>query len=79
MREGRAGTFGDALLTMAARRVRLLTVVVLAAAVTLIAAHDASWTSIAVAGIAALAVATGSLSILLWRRVFRTAGDRRGT
>jgi hypothetical protein len=79
MREGRAGTFGDALLTMAARRVRLLTVVVLTAAITLIAAHDASWTSIAVAGVAVLAIATGSLSILFWRRVFRAPGGRRGT
>jgi hypothetical protein len=77
MREGRAGSFGDALLTMAARRVRLLTVVVLTAAIILIATHDASWTSIAVAGVAVLAIATGSLSILFWLRVFRTTGGRR--
>jgi hypothetical protein len=77
MPEGGAGTFGHALLTMAARRVRLLTVVVLTAGIILIAANDASWTGIAVTGIAALAIAAGSLSILLALRGFRIMRRRR--
>jgi Na+-transporting NADH:ubiquinone oxidoreductase subunit NqrB len=77
MPEGRAGAVGGALLTMAARRVRLLTIVVLVGAITLIAAHDASWTSIAIVGIAALAVATGCLGIAFWLRARGTAGGRR--
>jgi Na+-transporting NADH:ubiquinone oxidoreductase subunit NqrB len=77
MPEGGAGALRDALLAMAARRVRLLTVVVLVGAIILIAAQDASWTTIAVAGIALLAVATGWLSVALWLRVFRTSGGRR--
>jgi hypothetical protein len=79
MPEGRAGTFGDKLLSVAARRVRLLTIVVLVAAVTLIAAHDASWTSIAVAGIAGLAIAAGWLGVAVGRRMLRTTAGRRGT
>ena len=79
MPEGRAGAWRDALLAMAVRRVRLLTVLILVGAIGLIAAQDASWTGIAFVGIVALAVAIGLLSVALWLRVFRTSGGRRET
>jgi hypothetical protein len=79
MPESRTGTLSDALLGMAVRRVRLLTVIALIAAVTLIALHDASWTSVATAGIAALALAAGWVGIWsglwLWRRTTRRRGS----
>jgi hypothetical protein len=79
MPEGRAGAWHDALLATAVRRVRLLTVLVLVGAVGLIAAHDASWSSIATAAIALLAIAIGGLSVAFWLRVLRTSGGRRET
>ena len=79
MPEGRGGTVWDALFALAARRVRLLTVIVLFAGVTLIAAQDASWTSVALVGIAVLAIAIGALGLLTGLRALRTTGRARGS
>jgi hypothetical protein len=79
MPEGRAGLFGAALLSVAARRVRLLTIVVLVAAVSLIAGHDAAWTGIGVFGIAIMAIAIGWLSVVAWSAVqARSEGAKGG-
>jgi hypothetical protein len=78
MPEGRAGLFGAALLGVAARRVRLLTIVVLVAAVCLIAGHDAAWTGIGVVGIAVLAVAIGWLGLAAWSAIPARSDGARG-
>jgi hypothetical protein len=79
MPEGRAGTVWDALFALAARRVRLLTVIVLFAGVSLIAAQDASWTSVALVGIAVLMIAVGGLGLRIGLRAFRTTRGARGS
>jgi hypothetical protein len=79
MPEGGAGGLGDALLGMAARRVRLLTIIVIVGAITLIAGQDLSWNGIAVVGIALLAIALAATGAALWLRMRRPAGRRRGT
>jgi F0F1-type ATP synthase assembly protein I len=78
MPEGRAGGIADALFGMAARRVRLLTIIAIVGATALIAGQDASWTTIAVVGGVLLAIATAWLGALLWLRMRRPAGGRRG-
>jgi hypothetical protein len=79
MPEGRVAALREALLAMAVRRVRLLTIVVLVGAVGLIAAHDAPWTSIAFAAVAVLTVAIGALGVWFSIRVLGRSEGRRET
>jgi hypothetical protein len=79
MPESGAGGVGDALLGMAARRVRLLTIIVIVGAITLIAGQDLSWSAIAVVGVALLAIAAAAIAAAFWLRMRRPAGRRRGT
>ncbi len=68
----------DRALGFAARRIRLLTVLLLVGGVGLIAAHDASWTSIAVATLLILILAFGWISLWFWIWVLRNTGKPRG-
>ena len=79
MPEGDAGGLSDALLGMAARRVRLLTILVIVGAIALIAGQDLSWRAIAVVGVALLAIAAAAIAVAFWLRMRRPAGQRRGT
>jgi hypothetical protein len=79
MPEGGAGGLGAGLLGMAARRVRLLTIIVIVGAITLIVGQDLSWSAIAVVGVAVLAIALAAIGAVLWLRMRRLAGRRRGT
>lgn len=66
-------TFG-----FAARRIRLLTVFLLVGGIGLIAAHDASWTSIAVTTLLIVILAFGWISLWFWTTVLRNSGKPRG-
>ena len=77
MPEGRVAAFCGALLDTAVRRVRLVTILMLVGVTSLIVLHDASWTSVVVAGITVLAVAGGWLGASRRLRMIQTSGGRR--
>jgi hypothetical protein len=79
MLDGGSGGLGNVLLGIAARRVRLLTIIVIVGAITLIVGQDLSWNAIAAVGVALLAIAAVAMGAALWLRMRRPAGRRRGT
>ncbi len=68
----------DRVLGFAVRRVRFLTILVIVGGVGLIAAHDASWTSIAFTTVLILVLAFGWISLWFWTWVLRNTGKPRG-